>query len=114
MKFSAKTKVSTSKSATSPSRKPLYAIMIQLKQKILITIIFAFSNNLRAEGQEGLVLVMDILYSIFIIILWTLLYFLALQLLKHFKKKENELKQKIIVGLICLISSIIHYQIIKL
>ncbi len=85
-----------------PSR-PLY---------ILLTF-FLFPVVLKAEGQEGLVYILDAFTLLAAIVFWTIIFFVILAVLKFFRGSANMFKQKFTVGLICLLFAAFQFIMTK-
>ncbi len=79
---------------------------------IFLTILL-FPAFLKAEGQDGLVLILDGFTFLAALFVWTILFFIIMDVTKIFRNKENGIKQKILIGLICLLLAMFQFIMTK-
>ncbi len=87
--------------------------MLRQKSIFLFLIIILIPIVIKAEGQDGLVFILDTFSFLFAFGIWIVVFFLTLYLVRVLRKKENRLRQKIIVGLICSFFGVFHFLMIK-
>lgn len=87
--------------------------MVRHRRIYLLLIIVALPTVLKAEGQEGLVYILDGFTLLVALSVWAILFFVILAVLKYFRNTDNGLKQKFLVGAICLLFAVFQFTMTK-